>query len=76
MILFVLCFNFISIYYHTQEQKKNKNYLGWKIDYNIYAVVQFCFDNASKEKKYTLNRTLINGVRDLRGLSLLKKMVK
>ena len=26
-VIFVLCFKFISIYYHTQKQWKNKNYL-------------------------------------------------
>ena len=27
MLLYFLCFNFISTHYHTQKQKKNKNYL-------------------------------------------------
>ena len=34
--LFFLCFNFISKHYHTQKQKKIKNYLRCKINYNRY----------------------------------------
>ena len=36
VLLFFFCLNFISIHYHTQKQKKNKNYLRWKINYNMY----------------------------------------
>ena len=34
--LFFLCFNFISKHYHTQKQKKIKNYLRCKINCNRY----------------------------------------
>ena len=29
--LFFVCFNFISLHYHTQKQKKSKNYLRKKL---------------------------------------------
>ena len=40
--IFFLCFNVIIICYHTQKQKKNKNYLRQKkIIYNMYFALKY-----------------------------------
>ena len=34
---FPFSFNFISIHYQTPKQKKNKNYMTQKVNYNMYT---------------------------------------
>lgn len=39
--IFFLCFNFTGIHYHTQKQRKNKNFLRSKNNFNINIVNNF-----------------------------------
>ena len=44
-VLFFLFFNFTSIHYHTQKEKKNNNYLRKKINYKRYMMGYFGYEN-------------------------------